>query len=121
MSLEEPNTHPIPPPEHRAAFVLNLCCLTSRTQLYTSVMLSEEMWEIKTTNRIGYYPPVTQSNLTVTIIFKVVAAHLHESNICVLLPGQLASRDFLMKLCMTDYAHSTYYRTWSLKDTNILE
>lgn len=63
----------------------------------------------------------SHTNLTVTIIFKVVAAHLHESNICVLLPGQLASRDFLMKLCMTDYAHSTYYRTWSLKDMNILE
>lgn len=98
----------------------DLCCLTSRIHLYIPVMPSQETWEIKTTNRIGYYPPVTQSNLTVTITFQVIAAHLHKSSICVLPPGQLASRDLLVKLCMTDFAHSTYYRTWSLKVTPTL-
>lgn len=99
----------------------DLCCLTSKIHLYASVMPSQEMWEIKTTNRIGYYLPVTWSNLTVTVIFKVVAENLHKSSICVLLPGQPASIDFLVKLGMTDYAHSTYYRTWSPKDMNILQ
>lgn len=105
----------------------DLCCLTSRIYLYIPVMPSQETWEIKTTNRIGYYPSVTQSNLTVTITFQVIAAHLHESSICVLLPGQLASRDLLVKLCMTDFALNLVQNlvskshTYSFTDMNILK
>lgn len=70
----------------------DVCCLTSRIQLLICLAIKGD-WGDKNHHRTGWYPRGTWCNLPVTTIFHVVAAYLYKSS-CVLLPGQLASRDF---------------------------
>lgn len=75
-----------------------VCCLTSRIQLHICHAIKGD-WGDKNHHRTGCYPRGTCCNLPVTTIFHVVAAHLYKSS-CVLLLGQLASRDVPVKPCI---------------------